>query len=1168
MTEQEKLLALQDYTTLKKFAATLWQENASFHGAAIMIGAGFSRSAAEAGDLSKKLPLWYHFTNVLQEELGESNTTDPLRIAEEYKAFFGQQALTQLIQKEVNDLAWKPGKLYPSLLKLPWREILTTNWDTLLERAATDVHDIAYNVVNRGEDLARASSPRITKLHGTIGITDELVFTQEEYRQFPQKNAAFVNFARQVFLENELCLLGFSGDDPNFLQWAGWVRDHLSSSARRIYLVGALNLSSAKRKYLESINIAPIDLSVLVGDYDDPDLMHKAATKIFLDALLKLKPKNNWEWQVLYSFDAKLTLEEKLKVLESERISYPNWIICPSDLRNNILSKVGYDFSSKKYLDELSPDLKARVVYELMWCSKISLKVEPLWKLELFLAVIENESCKPLTNRQKVDISIHVLQCSKWYEGEFGERIEERSSSFIKKNVKYHKESLELLRIHFAYKALLSFDYEKFSNILNEVNAYTPELKIKKGGLLSQLGFFEESKSLLIEAKNNLFDSFSKDNNSIYLHSRLDFVESLLGVIDFEYQNSNKVSELSKKKKCNYWHQKEIFDRCLQKKLDDQVATSNISVAFDSGRYKDNSKQIKLSNEEHPYIFFDSLTRQLAVPIHWNNTKHLVSSVRKLVELRDIDWTQKLFLAIVSVNTGKDEILNKVISRITLASLSDDECNRLLTAFISALEFWLKQAEVLRNQSSGYSYSLGRLDLFLEVIARFSIRARPDKAIELFKYSVDLADKKIVQHYQLFGSLKNLIYYSLKSTPSSFKKEAFKICLNFPLADELNITLLHNDWPNPIVEHKFSRDDFEGLDHRITTLIKFASKEKEKSYPAIMRLIPLARNKFLRNNEKKQLAEFLWDGCDSNFPDKGFLKWTYLVLPCESYEYVMTIFKQDVFDSTKDNFYSQDNLLDISNCIHGGVVLSDSEAVDCFDALVKWKPSEDDVDEYRLLFDDNNNEITGKSISAALNTTVVCFLSSKDLNISNYEKLIEFIKLPNCKRALQSLAYFAANEPTLGGRFESLIRSYLHSSDHTNVSIAAHTIVKWCELSICTENKGLVTALIMMVSANKEASGLNILICLNKIIQRGQLSKEQKTILSNIIPSVFGSTFYQQASFRNEELVNIPLIRAELSKLAQRLLDEDGGYNNAELRKVVSEIKNDPLPEVRLTLDK
>ena len=103
------------------------------------------------------------------------------------------------------------------LLELPWTDVLTTNWDTLLERASESTVDYSYEVVRTEADLTYAKSPRIVKLHGTIGDAGPLIFAEEDYRTYPAKYAAFVNFARQVFIENELCLVGFSGDDPKLL---------------------------------------------------------------------------------------------------------------------------------------------------------------------------------------------------------------------------------------------------------------------------------------------------------------------------------------------------------------------------------------------------------------------------------------------------------------------------------------------------------------------------------------------------------------------------------------------------------------------------------------------------------------------------------------------------------------------------------------------------------------------------------------------------------------------------------------------------------------------------------------------------------------------------------------------------------------------------------------
>lgn len=51
----EPISELADYSALKKLADALWRQDTAYHGAAIMVGAGFSRSAAVSGDPKRKL---------------------------------------------------------------------------------------------------------------------------------------------------------------------------------------------------------------------------------------------------------------------------------------------------------------------------------------------------------------------------------------------------------------------------------------------------------------------------------------------------------------------------------------------------------------------------------------------------------------------------------------------------------------------------------------------------------------------------------------------------------------------------------------------------------------------------------------------------------------------------------------------------------------------------------------------------------------------------------------------------------------------------------------------------------------------------------------------------------------------------------------------------------
>ncbi len=489
---------LPDYPALEKMAAALWKQNKGVRGAAVMVGAGFSRSASLTPGINKKPPLWNDLALSLAEDLHADPSTDPLSLAEEYCAYFGKQALRDLIKKEIDDAAWVPGKLYRSLLELPWSEVLTTNWDTLLERASKEVHQPIYNIVSRQEDLSSASSPRIVKLHGTVNVTDELIFTQEEYRKYPQQNAAFVNFARQVFIENEVCLIGFSGGDPNFLQWAGWVRDQIPMRARRMYIVGALNLTAAKRKYLESLNVSPIDLSSLVIDYDDGDAKHTEALIIFLQTLVSLKPKQAWDWSPTSLHRSTLTteelnaaaknprhdadrLEQQLSTLELDRKSYPGWLVCPTALRWKLQSQINDPYPTPSNLFEMTSDSRAKLLYEIAWRHCMTYEATPPWLAREMLQICNPIKSCALSKKQQLEIALLLLKNTRWFNDTQSEAIKTTTRDIIESNSKYWPDCLDELLFHQAIIARDEFDFGSLEKLVGKISDNEPVMKLKNG---------------------------------------------------------------------------------------------------------------------------------------------------------------------------------------------------------------------------------------------------------------------------------------------------------------------------------------------------------------------------------------------------------------------------------------------------------------------------------------------------------------------------------------------------------------------------------------------------------------------------------------------------------------------------------------------------------------
>ena len=184
-----------------------------------MIGAGFSKFADKARPDAGELPLWSDLKLELSKRLpprssnAESSKTgkaeDFLRLAQEFKDAFGDSELYQLLEDLIRDGDHNPGEMHLRLLQLPWRNVFTTNWDTLLERASEQVTQHKYSIVRTKLEIPLRDSPRIIKLHGSLPSHFPLICTEKDYKTYPISYAPFVNTVQQAMMETVFCLIGF-----------------------------------------------------------------------------------------------------------------------------------------------------------------------------------------------------------------------------------------------------------------------------------------------------------------------------------------------------------------------------------------------------------------------------------------------------------------------------------------------------------------------------------------------------------------------------------------------------------------------------------------------------------------------------------------------------------------------------------------------------------------------------------------------------------------------------------------------------------------------------------------------------------------------------------------------------------------------------------------------
>jgi hypothetical protein len=315
--------------------------------------------------------LFYQKAHGVKPDPAKQKYLNVLRLAEEVQAAIGRPALENLLRSNIPDLNIEPSGFHVELLELPWVDVFTTNYDTLLERASAKVVTRRYEPVVNKEDIPYAIKPRIVKLHGSFPSERPFIITEEDYRRYPHDYAPFVNTVQQALLENTFCLIGYSGYDPNFLQWIGWIRDNLGKDkTQKIYLVGVFDLSSARLQLLAQRGIIIVDLSCCHG-IDKHD--HKKALSRFFEYIRSKKPDAlDWPYNPKTRHPARGAdrIEEVQKITEEwrrQRQAYPGWLILPHGNRENLWV---FTDAWVNYLPDTGkspPGLDIQYAFELIW---------------------------------------------------------------------------------------------------------------------------------------------------------------------------------------------------------------------------------------------------------------------------------------------------------------------------------------------------------------------------------------------------------------------------------------------------------------------------------------------------------------------------------------------------------------------------------------------------------------------------------------------------------------------------------------------------------------------------------------------------------------------------------------------------------------------------------
>ena len=129
----------------------------------------------------------------------------------------GAQSLIAYITERVDDPSYSPLRTHRLIAALPFKRIITTNWDNLLEEALRQARKPVVKVV-RDKSISYADNEKVLliKLHGSAEQQDTIVVTGDDYYDVFARLPQVANLVQSYFATETLLFLGYGLADEDF----------------------------------------------------------------------------------------------------------------------------------------------------------------------------------------------------------------------------------------------------------------------------------------------------------------------------------------------------------------------------------------------------------------------------------------------------------------------------------------------------------------------------------------------------------------------------------------------------------------------------------------------------------------------------------------------------------------------------------------------------------------------------------------------------------------------------------------------------------------------------------------------------------------------------------------------------------------------------------------
>lgn len=199
----------------------------------LFLGAGSSCSVG--------FPSWGKLLEECTHKLNIKITkdTDLFSIAQYFSNRYGKTELQKIVKSVLNKKFEFESKLLNSIMDLNFKNIWTTNYDSVIEDNLSRRRIISNKIIRDSDlvSLVPQTDINIYKLNGDVSDSDNIVITKADIEKYNDNHQLLLTFFKKELISNTFLFLGYSFSDTIVLSCLSFISTYLNNKNNFHYTI-------------------------------------------------------------------------------------------------------------------------------------------------------------------------------------------------------------------------------------------------------------------------------------------------------------------------------------------------------------------------------------------------------------------------------------------------------------------------------------------------------------------------------------------------------------------------------------------------------------------------------------------------------------------------------------------------------------------------------------------------------------------------------------------------------------------------------------------------------------------------------------------------------------------------------------------------------------------